>query len=377
VSDAIILDEIEKIVISALLYLQQMDVKTIPTDDPKTDQWKLLAQFSYPANTRRYLQQNGLNFTDETVNFIAGCMRQSEAYFIAFEAAPLDISPLLLYYGSTNLSAGVSALRTGVVPSITVQHHGMTIDKSMVVQTARIADVEIKPVNTKQGALQHFCNVFSNRCAVVNGGTWTVEEIFGSIPDLRQDFENCYQHAQPYTIPVQIVQRTIQNETFLHERIAQADLSRFSNPLDALNSVNQLTKAYLSPRYNTSAKYISLYYRRGTAQIGDYSIFGKKYLQVAHVKCGNALSPSQNIMMFMGLYALGHLSRYYPERWNPFTRSDETGERLVVEKFLAICHRYLPNLMLNEILSERLQFRLFRICREMPQYIVVINQRSY
>ena len=302
------------------------------------------------------MQQNGLRVSDDVVNFIAGCMRQSEAYFIAFENAPLDISPLLLYYSSTNLFAGASALLTGVMPSVTVQHHGMIIDKNKATQTVRIADVELKPVKPNQGALQHFCNVFSIGCVIVNGGTWTVEEIFGSIPDLRQDFENCYQNSHPHTIPVQIVQRTIQNETFLHERVAQVDLARFSSPLNALNSVDQLTKAYLSPRYNTSARYISLYYRRGAAKIGDYSIFGKKYLQVAHVKGGKSLTPTQSIIMFMGLYALGHLSRYYPERWNPFIRSDDTGERLVVEKFLAICQRYLPNLILNEIQRERLQF---------------------
>src|SRR5262249_21348605 len=122
-----------------------------------------------------------------------------------------------------------------------------------------------------------------------------------------------YQHAQPYTITVQIVHRRIHNETVVHERAAQSVLSRFSSPMAALNSVDHLTKAYLIPRYNTSAKYISLYYRRGTAKIGDYSIFGKKYLQIAHVKCGKSLTLSESVTMCMCLYALGNLSRYYPE----------------------------------------------------------------
>jgi hypothetical protein len=58
----------------------------------------------------------------------------------------------------------------------------------------------------------------------------------------------------------------------------------------------------------------------------------------------------------MGLFAFGYLSRYYPERWNPFVRSDETGEKLVIEGFLLICQRYLPNLVLNLIYGERVQF---------------------
>ena len=68
-----------------------MNVKAIPTDNPKADQWKLLAQFAYPTNISGYFRKNGLTDTAEVVNFIAGCMRQSEAYFAAAEAAPLDI----------------------------------------------------------------------------------------------------------------------------------------------------------------------------------------------------------------------------------------------------------------------------------------------
>jgi hypothetical protein len=92
------------------------------------------------------------------------------------------------------------------------------------------------------------------------------------------------------------------------------------------------------------------------AAIGTYSIFGQRHLQIAHIKNGQHLNPNQLIVMFMGLFALGYLSRYHPELWNPFVRSDETGERLVIERFLAICQRYLPNLVLNMIRGERIQF---------------------
>jgi hypothetical protein len=37
-------------------------------------------------------------------------------------------------------------------------------------------------------------------------------------------------------------------------------------------------------------------------------------------------------------------------------RSDETGELLLVEKFIAVCQRYFPNLVLNEIQKSRIQF---------------------
>lgn len=58
----------------------------------------------------------------------------------------------------------------------------------------------------------------------------------------------------------------------------------------------------------------------------------------------------------MGLYALGTLNRYNPERWHPFVQSDTTGERLLVERFLRISQRVIPNLALNAIYNCRVSF---------------------
>ncbi len=60
--------------------------------------------------------------------------------------------------------------------------------------------------------------------------------------------------------------------------------------------------------------------------------------------------------MFMGLFALGYLSRYHPEVWHPFVKRDESGERLVVEKLLSTASRFLPNLILESMYGYRMQF---------------------
>jgi hypothetical protein len=62
------------------------------------------------------------------------------------------------------------------------------------------------------------------------------------------------------------------------------------------------------------------------------------------------------MVLLMSLYALGYISRYRPELWNPFVRNDATGERMVVERLLSIALRYTPNLVLNVIYNERLSF---------------------
>ena len=60
--------------------------------------------------------------------------------------------------------------------------------------------------------------------------------------------------------------------------------------------------------------------------------------------------------MFMALYALGFISRYHPEIWNPFIRNDISGEKLLIEKFLYYSRRFLPNLALNYIMDNKVVF---------------------
>ncbi len=319
------------------------DAVYINSENSAKDQWKLLAQYAYSTNIVRYLHQHGFADSERLVEYIAGCFRQSEAYFIAAEGSPIDISPLLQYYGAVTLLAGASALtRGGQLP---IKEHGMSLYASNI---KRIADTQVIP--RRNGALQQFAGIFSPGCLFVNGEPWTMEEILGSIPDLKQDFENCYEAAIPYTIPIEIVKR----DRGSLERIAKKELTRYESPEDALGNIEHLPDSYLTPE-NTS-QYIILHRKIKSPEIGAYSLFNQKHLQIAHSKKGQKLTPSQIINMFMGMFSVGFLSRYHPEFWNPFVRSDETGELLLIEKFIAVCQRYFPNLVLNEILKSRIQF---------------------
>ena len=319
------------------------DVVYINTENAAKDQWKLLAQYAYPTNITRYLQQHGFADSEKLVEYIAGCFRQSEAYFIAADDSPIDISPLLQYYGAATLLAGASTLIRG--DQLPIKDHGMSLNASNIKQ---IADAQIIPRGN--GALQQFAGIFSPGCLFVNGEPWTMEEILGSIPDLKQDFENCYQAAVPYTIPIEIVKR----DRGSLERIAKKELTRYKSPENALANIEHLLHSYLIPE-NTN-QYIILHRKIKSPEIGAYSLFNQKHLQIAHSKKGQKLTPSQIINMFMGMFSVGILSRYHPEFWNPFVRSDETGELLLIERFIAVCQRYFPNLVLNEIRKSRIQF---------------------
>lgn len=327
----------------------------IQTEDAKSDLWILLSQYTYPANIEGYFaSHNHKKPNKEMIDFISGSILQAQAYYAAAEKSPLSISPLLLYYGTSNLLAGTHALIKGDLPQI--EHHGM-IPVFPMQQDYRIADLEIKPCKKAVGSLQIFSDLHSNGCQLVNGETWSVEEILGGIPDLKLDFENVYQHASPYCLPVEVV--LLRNRVL--ERIYTDELNRFDNVGELFARIQSFEEAYLAPQIKKD--FVIIFPKLNSPEIGTRSIFGKKYLEIGHNKAGALITPSQLILLYMGLFAFGYVSRYKPEIWNRFVTSDLTGERLLIEKFLAICRRMCPNFALNALRGQEIQF-VYEIVRE-------------
>jgi hypothetical protein len=99
----------------------------IPTEQPEQEQWRLLNQLTFPNNIKEHLRAKGFeNINPKDIEFVAGCLRQSEAYFEAAKNSPIDISPLLIYYGATNLLAGAAVLIKG--ERLPIQGHGIKLE---------------------------------------------------------------------------------------------------------------------------------------------------------------------------------------------------------------------------------------------------------
>lgn len=324
-----------------------METKRIYTENPRADQWRMLAKYAYQANIQEELRKRGFASSDtKLVDFIASSFQQGRAYFDAAEDPAMDISPLLLYYGATNLLMGGAALVTGIPPLIKV--HGMKVIP--ISEPHRIADIGVQPFPRETGGLQFLARVLSDGCKFERDHSWTMEDILGSIPDLRNDFESFYPRAKPRTIGLEVIKR----KRASLERFPLNQLERYPSVDCALDKVAGFQKAYLTPQI--TSEFVVLYARISPTEIGTYSISGGKYLQIGHKKGKGLISPNQTILMYMGLFALGFLSRYKAELWNPFVQRDDTGERPILEKFLFVCQRYLPNLVLNHIQATRTQF---------------------
>ena len=212
-----------------------VDVQEIFAEDPTTEQWRLLSQYAYPRNVERYFEYRHHSPPDDTiVEHIAGCIRQAEVYFQVAQASPLDISPVLYYYGATNLLTGIGELVSGSL--LKISHHGMAITTSEV-----IGDVSVRVVKPTEGGLHIFSNLFSPRPQVSGGESWTFTELVAGLPDLLAVHNSQYASSIPHSIPVE----RIQDSRVTFERVLMSDLNRYADPFDTLSRIDGFGASYL------------------------------------------------------------------------------------------------------------------------------------
>lgn len=326
-----------------------METKKIFTESPEDEQWRMLLYFTYPNNIKQHFDKLGItNPPNELPDRISGSISQAKEYFDATKASSLQIAPLLLYYGVTNLFDGILSLTSGNLN--TISDHGMRL--KIPNNNCSIADLEVTPRNPKTGALSVFNRSFSPQFNICETGMWKVIELFSSIPDIFDDFVTCYASNEPHVIPIYV----IKERNSVIEQIESSVMQRFSSYQEALSRVIDYKLCYLPFQGSLQTKDITLRQKMNAEEIGVHALSGYKYLQLAHKKNGHLVCPSMEIVMFMVLYSLGFISRYHPQIWNPFVRNDISGEKLLIEKFLFYSRRILPNLALNYIYQKRICF---------------------
>jgi len=325
-------------------------MQKIFTEDPNHEQWQMLSNFMYPANVERFFEESGTeNHDKQLLELVSNSILQAQEYFYAASVVSLNISPLLLYYGTINLMFSASVLM--LKRNVEIKNHGIKVELDGN-SLNRLADIEITPYfSTQDGGLFQFCTAFCPEHNVLHYGSqsrWTLLEILGSIPELKRDFEDCY-NTQSHIIPIQVVKSQ-------KDYVERVDKSEFRD-LDIISDLKKIVnfdKNYFNPRLTSdyvNYPYVILRRKIGGEQLTEYSVFGQAFLQRSHAKQSHLISLPNIIYMYMGLFTLSYLSRYKPAIWSSFVKSDSTGEKRVIEKFLKICKRALPNFILNSIYS--------------------------
>jgi len=326
-----------------------MKTRKIYAENPLIEQWRILSQYTFIDNISKYHNEKNISSNADVKEFISGCLNQSLSYFKVANTANLDIKPPLVYYGAANLLAGSFALLTGNLPPVTT--HGLKVlDNS---DRFPLSKIKLRLVAPKSGAAAiYHANFFNNSQKILSSGSeWSVEELLSSIPDLSFDLLSLFPNSKRYVIPLE----RVKTKDGIIERIDKDSFTDENELLIDIKSINNLKEEYLEPQ--VTKKYIILRKKINSKnELGIFSISGIKYLQLPHFKNGIQNNTSQLIYLFMSLFFLGYISRYKPEIWNVFIRTDVTGEKYIFEKLLDLSIRFFPNLVLNCVTGSNLQF---------------------
>ena len=334
-----------------------MNSTKIFTEEPEQELWRSLLQFSYKANIKRYFEENQISVDtsdkkgeeklDYLSNCIAGAILQADEYYKASKNVSLQVEPVLLYYGTSNLFYAMSILLNGETPHIS--NHGMHIKAND--GNRYIADTTISFDHYSDGGIHIYAKELGLKQNLCEYRPWCLGDFLDSIAEINADFERCYQDRKPHILLLDTVKipEGMVEKIYLSEEIG----------LDVFNNIEGFKSSYLSPqkiRDRYGNEYIVLRHKMKGEIIHQTSYSGQPYLQVAHEKSGKQITILNGLNMYISLFALGSLCRYHPNIWNPFVTQDSTGEKLIVEKLLYYSRRMLPNIILNRIMNRQIAF---------------------
>ena len=325
------------------------------TEDPEKELWRSLLQYSYKANIKRYYEENDICYLEEDKesqldslsNSIAGALLQADEYYKASKVVSLQVEPLLLYYGTTNLLYALHVLTTGEMPYI--NNHGMHI--GIENNHKYIADTQIRFDHSIDGGIHVFRRSLGISIDLCKYPNWVLEDFFDSIAEIRDDFDRCYMNKKSKVVLLEVVDTPdgVVEKIFVDEDDIQ----------NVINNIEGFSSAYLKPQMahnQNSQQYYVLRHKMNGTNIQQLSYSGQPYLQVAHEYDSRLLTIPKELNMYVSLFALGNICRYHPEIWNPFVTQDSTGEKLLIEKLLYYSRRMLPNIVLNRLLNKNISF---------------------
>lgn len=325
--------------------------RMIFTEDPENDMWRELLRFSYSKNITKYMSEKGYSPTEDAINSIIGSFLQAHEYYKYASEANLQISPLLLYYGTTNLLYGMTTLLNGNM--ITINNHGMR--KIIPEEMHYIADVKIHFEHPNDGGIHVYSRALGCNIDLSKTGEWRLKDFLDSIAEINELYCDCYGEAcgkiimlDVFNTPDGKVEKVYFNDT---NKVIIESL---------FQQINGFSKSYLLPQTvtnnQTKETYFVLRHKINGTSINEVSYSGQPYLRAGHERtCGSITIPTI-LYMYISLFVLASLCRYNPERWSPFVIQDSTGEKLLLEKLLYFSRRMIPNIVLDHIYNKEYFF---------------------
>lgn len=320
------------------------------SENPENDLWREILQYTYEANIIRHSKKHGKEIDEDTIACIAGSLLQAFEYYKSSKEANLQIAPLLLYYGSTNLLYGMANLIKGEINHI--ENHGMKIfipDKMEF-----IADTNIRFLSHKTGGVHVIAQVLGFNEDLTGFGDWELRDFLDSIAEIGREYNTCYDNHNSRIAMLEVINTP---EGKVEKIYYNEENKQYTQQL--LGDVAGFSKSYLQPidskDFNNNTYFI-LRHKLNGKDLSEISYSGQPFLRASHVKKSKTITLPTILNMYITLFALASLCRYHPEKWSPFVLKDTTGERLLIEKFLFFARRIIPNIVLNKIVDNDVQY---------------------
>lgn len=320
------------------------------SENPENDLWREILQYTYEANIIRHSKKHGKEIDEDTIACIAGSLLQAFEYYKSSKEANLQIAPLLLYYGSTNLLYGMANLIKGEINHI--ENHGMKIfipDKMEF-----IADTNIRFLSHKTGGVHVIAQVLGFNEDLTGFGDWELRDFLDSIAEISREYNTCYDNHNSRIAMLEVINTP---EGKVEKIYYNEENKQYTQQL--LGDVAGFSKSYLQPidskDFNNNTYFI-LRHKLNGKDLSEISYSRQPFLRASHVKKSKIITLPTILNMYITLFALASLCRYHPEKWSPFVLKDTTGERLLIEKFLFFARRIIPNIVLNKIVDNDVQY---------------------
>lgn|GEM_PF-6718615 len=298
---------------------------------------------------------------------IASLMTQSEKYYEAASKAPLEIKPLILYYGMVGLSkclilSGDNPYTLSALSPDNKNHstHGLSFG-------THIQGNDI-PIRDGCKIEDEFCYVISSQKAVglynllrkcysntpiPNGYRFTVKEILSFIPEIYKEYQS-YFKKRPNSWK------------------CAAGIAKFGASQDNIQLIEFESWYYISQRLRRNEKYLKCIIRcfpelqteynpqpnsedrfrlKDSASNIDDFIYVSKLLtleQFALMKYDNYRF-SDIDAHFILMYILSNLVRYRQDKWSRLIRRLDNDQIFLIESFIEISQIKYPYLILREL----------------------------
>jgi hypothetical protein len=367
-------------------------------------------KFLESGSNLKPLIKNAVGRTPSTkvANEVAVCIQQGRLFFEAAASSPLQIRPLLIYYGVLGFSKAVVVTRTATSIDDLVQSHGLS---DVSAHNAKLEDLRLSV--GQKGTFQQFNDAvaslgriwYFDRSATpkwiskpfgeanrLAGRELPILEILSRIPELNELYERTFKQPSRVLIVgldywaeygeyarlrvddpslfadraslTQLVKNWRERFPFLQKwRLVEASHAWGKSVLSFANVDNQFDE--FSPTYLTEAD-------------GSFEAPNKPMRNLSHVRIPFAdilpplsggitrstmtcaIQPHEGVnlsefsLYFLGSYLLSSLVRYRPQTWQraisrSFSSQESADDRslALVEKFLDLIYIHFPAMVVN------------------------------